>query len=292
MRPVLLTLAAAVLLAAHASSSGAQRPTFSSRVEAVRVDVLVTNRGRPVQGLTAADFEVRDNGVPQQVDLITPDEVPLNVVMALDISGSLTADRREDLRHAGEALLDALASRDRAALVTFNHAVALGSDLTEDHARVRAALARTRGTGDTALVDATHTAMLVGESGVGRTLVVIFSDGLDTVSWLTAPRVVETARGSEAIVYAVTAGTSYRSDFLDDVSESTGGRILRIDSTRDVKATFLAILDEFRHRYLLSYSPGGVPNDGWHRLDVRVKGRSFSVKARQGYRAGVSRRRR
>jgi VWFA-related protein len=290
VRTVLLTLAAG-LLAMQVATNGAQGPTFSARVEAVRVDVLVTNRGRPVHGLTAADFDVRDNGVRQEVDLISLDEVPLNVVMALDISGSLTAERRQDLRQAGEALLDALTSTDRAALVTFNQAVALRSGLTEEHARVRAALARTPGTGDTALVDATHTAMLVGETGVGRTLVVIFSDCVDTASWLTAPRVIETARGSEAVVYAVTGGRSYRSDFLDEVSESTGGRIVRIDSTRDARATFLAILDEFRQRYLLSYSPSGVATDGWHRIDVRVKGRDFSVKARQGYRAGVSRRR-
>jgi VWFA-related protein len=279
-----LALPAVLLLAPTPVSTG--QATFSTRVEAVRVDALVTSGGRPVQGLAAADFEVRDNGVLQQVDLIALDEIPVNVVLALDLSGSVTPERRADLRQAGEALLDALAPGDRAALVTFNQAVALRSALTEDHAQVKAALKPSGGGGDTALVDATHTAMLVGESGVGRTLIVVFSDGLDTASWLTPPRVLETSRGSEAVVYGVTAGKSYRSEFLDDLSESTAGRVLRIESTRDVKATFLAILNEFRHRYLLTYSQRGVARDGWHRLDVRVKTRGASVKARQGYRAG------
>lgn len=68
----------------------------------------------------------------------------------------------------------------------------------------------------------------------------------------------------------------------------TGGSIYKLDSTRDIGATFVRILEEFRHRYLVSYTPRGVSKEGWHRLDVRVKGTRATVKARPGYLAGGS----
>ena len=74
--------------------------------------------------------------------------------------------------------------------------------------------------------------------------------------------------------------------FLRDLSEVTGGRLITIESTQDLSATFARILEEFRMRYLISYSPQGVSAGGWHRLEVRVRGRAASVKARPGYFAG------
>ena len=83
---------------------------FSSRIDAVRVDVLVTENGRPVQGLTPDDFEVLDNGVRQRVDLASFEQIPLNVVLALDMSASLPgpaarspADRRQESARRLEA---------------------------------------------------------------------------------------------------------------------------------------------------------------------------------------------
>src|SRR5262245_44665684 len=84
----------------------AQQPTFSSRTLGGRVDVLVTDGRTPVPGLTAADFEVRDNGIVQTVEVIESRDVPLNVVLALDASASTTGRRHADLVAASEALLD------------------------------------------------------------------------------------------------------------------------------------------------------------------------------------------
>jgi hypothetical protein len=59
--------------------------------------------------------------------------------------------------------------------------------------------------------------------------------------------------------------------------------VLTIKSTPELQATFMSILHEFRQRYVISYSPRGVPETGWHPLDVRVKGRRVNVTARRGY---------
>jgi hypothetical protein len=88
------------------------------------------------------------------------------------------------------------------------------------------------------------------------------------------------------VAYAAASRGAADSPFLEDLTKLTGGGLIKIQSTQDLSATFLRILDEFRNRYLLSFSPTGVSKDGWHRLDVRLKGRRGTVKARAGYQAG------
>ena len=259
--------------------------TFSSRIEAVRVDVLVTAGGRPVEGLTASDFEVLDNGVRQTVDLASFEEIPLNVVLALDMSASLQGLRLGHLQTAGNTVLDGLKPGDRAALVAFSHVISANQTLTDDLGRVRAGLFQNRDEGLTSLIDAAHAAMLIGESDVGRSLLIVFSDGVDTSSWLTAESVIETARRGDVVVYGVEVGER-RASFSRELADVTGGRLFAVESTKDLSATFSKILEEFRNRYLISYSPQGVDPGGWHRLEVRVRNRGASVKARPGYFAG------
>ena len=273
---------AAGALAAASAGPPAAAQTFTSRIEAVRVDVLVTDDGRPLAGLTPSDFEVFDNGVRQRVNLASFEEIPLNVVLALDLSASLQGLRLGHLQTAGRTLLEGLKPGDRAALVTFSHVVSPTLGLTDDLDRVRAALDKTQGEGMTSLVDAAHAGMLIGESDVGRSLMIVFSDGVDTSSWLPAASVLETARRGDVVVYAVEIGER-RASFPRDLSEATGGRTFAIESTKDLSAVFARILDEFRTRYLISYSPDGVSGSGWHRLDVRVRRRGAAVKARPGY---------
>jgi Ca-activated chloride channel homolog len=282
---VLRPLIAAAASWAALASVLAQEPSFSSRIEAVRVDVLVTQNGQPIHGLGPADFEVLDNGVPQNVDLASFEQIPLNVILALDVSASLEGLRLGHLQTAGSTALNGLRPDDRAALVTFSHVVNQRSDLTTNVDRVRAALETVGGSGQTSLVDAAFAGMMLGESDVGRSLMIVFSDGVDTASWLSAESVLESARRSDVVVYGVEVGKTNRS-FSRDLSNATGGRAISVESTKDLSATFGAILEEFRTRYLVSYSPRGVPAGGWHRLDVRIKGRNVAVKARPGYFSG------
>jgi VWFA-related protein len=263
----------------------AQVPSFSGGREAVRVDVLVIADGRPVRGLRAADFEVRDEGVLQEVELIAAEHVPIDAILVLDHSQSVSGDRLQDLRRAGDAVVEALTSHDSGAVVTFSHMVTLRQTLTTDPRLLQQALRGAEPAGKTALLDAIYAAMTLAESSPGRDLVMVFSDGVDTASWLAPERVLESARRSDATVYAVSTRDAGEVPVLEELAGLSGGRSLAIPSTSDLTSTFVAILEEFRRRYLLSYSPGGVSNDGWHRLQVRVKGRSVKVTARPGYQA-------
>ena len=285
--PVGVTAALVVLcpLFSSVSLSQSQQPSFSSKVEAVRVDVLVTDRGKPVTGLGRADFEIIDNGVPQQVDLVSYEQIPLNVILGFDMSDSVAGEKLDNLRRAGAAVLGGLKKEDQAALVTFSHLVLLGSALTGDVGKVRDALDAVGSVGETSLIDGTFASIMIGESDAGRALLIVFSDGVDTASWLTADAVLNAAKRSDVVAYAVAVRSGSKPEFLRDLASLTGGRLFEIEKTANLEATFLEILDEFRHRYLVSYTPRGVAKDGWHKLDVKVK-RGGTVKARPGYLAG------
>jgi VWFA-related protein len=284
MRAGAIAVVCAIAVAVLAAESS-QRPTFATRVEMVRVDALVTENGQPVPGLGLADFEVFDNGVRQKLELVSFENVPVDVVLALDMSDSVAGERLDHLRSASMAVLEALKSEDRAGLVTFNHAVSLDAPLTKDVAAVRSALDLAEGSGQTALIDGAYAAMILGESATSRALELVFSDGLDTTSWLKSAAVLDTAKRADIVVYAVaTAGGA--SPFLRDLSALTGGSLIQVESSDALRSTFLRILDEFRQRYLVSYTPRGVATSGWHRLDVRVRNRRATVKTRPGYLAG------
>lgn len=282
IRP-LHTLALLILIGGF--SMAAQIATFKVKTEEVRIDMLVTDHGTPVTGLRDQDFEVFDNGVLQKIEFVGFQETPIDAILVLDMSASVTGESFESLRNAGSRFLDALKKDERAALVTFGDIVSLGSPLSNDTKRVKKALDQATPIGDTMLIDACYAGLMLAESRSSRPLMVVFSDGLDTFSWMTGDMVLKVAKRSNAVVYAVSAGRLPAQTFIRDLSKITGGSLIEIESTGDLDSVFLRILAEFRQRYLLTYSPQGVSRSGWHELRIRVKGRNLEIKARPGYQA-------
>jgi Ca-activated chloride channel family protein len=303
VRSVIVVVAVAVAV----SSARAQAPQFRSGVDAVRVDVLVTDGRRPVADLTAADFEILDSGIPQSIDAVAIADVPISMMIALDLSDSVKGDTLDQLKKGVDAALAALEPRDRAALVTFASDVRLREDWTSDTAAVRRTLADVRAAGGTSLWDAAFAALAFQDTTpTVRRLVLVFSDGDDTSSWLPRGSVVEKARRTEAVVYSVemtTASDSRQrlharsgielskndrtiwisSPFLQELADATGGDIYRTRNAADLRAAFARILSEFRTRYLLTYSPQGVDKGGWHPIEVKLKSKKGKVTARRGY---------
>jgi Ca-activated chloride channel family protein len=243
----------------------------------------VTDHGRPLRGLQPQDFEVIDSGVAQRVTHASFEEIPLNLVMVLDASESLEGERLEHLVDAGEAVLDGLNPGDQTALITFGHSIAVGSKLVKDRDAIRAVLQRVRAGGETSLMDASYAGLVLGESDVGRSLLLVFSDGLDVTSWLAPDAVLDIARRSDVVAYGVAVRSLAKPEFLQDIADITGGDLIEVESTRNLRATFTTILDEFRHRYLVSYEPQGVEQGGWHPVEVKVKRSGVRLKARPGY---------
>ena len=289
------------------SGPGVAGQTFRIGVDAVAVDVLVTRGGRPVVGLDADDFAVLDNGVPQQIDAVLLEDVPITLLLVLDTSGSVRGAPLVQLRTAAETVARALRPDDRVGLLTFSHNIRLVVEPPSVPARLMDALRRVRASGGTALYDATFAAFALRERMVGRTLMLVFSDGDDTTSWLDPRDVLKTAQRSDVVVYGVSLDRAardgrwerpgrrsarrwfprephlFRGQFLTVLAGETGGSVFVAQDVDGLQAAFARVLSEFRSRYLLTYSPSGVESSGWHELDVRVRGRGRDVQARRGY---------
>jgi VWFA-related protein len=299
---VKVALASFVVALLSLSPNGA-RQVIRSGVDAVRVDVLVTDGRTPIAGLTAADFEVKDNGVTQRVSVVTMEEVPISLMLAADVSASMSGKRLAVLKSASHAAMSALKSGDRAALVTFSQRVSLLSGWTADRAGVNAAIERVTVGGGTALNHAISYALMYRDQSQNRALALVFSDGMDTASILTHTDVVALGDRSDVVVYGVsladprdsrligpdhTSGIELRPPasgptLIEAVSGATGGRTYRASNESQLKEVFVRVIQDFRSRYVLGFTPEGVAPDGWHRLAVTLKHHRGEVTARRGY---------
>lgn len=260
-----------------------QVPQFRAVVKEVRVDVLVIRNGEPVTGLAQADFEVRDNGAVQRINALTSEDLPVNVVLALDASNSVKGKRLGHLQQAGRHLIAGLRATEQAALVRFADTVVIGSGLTGNLAAVDRALMSPAEGRNTPLVDAADCALLLAGTSPGtRSLVIVFSDGIEVSSYMTRAAALETAKRSDAVVYGVTLNKSPES-FIGDLADTTGGEMIRLDKVDDLDTAFARVLERFRHRYVLSFTPSADEKGEWHRLDVRVRQRGVTVQSRRGY---------
>lgn len=292
----------ATLVATLAPSSGAQTPpplVFESAVEAVFVDVFVTKDGQPVAGLAPAAFELKDNGVRQQLELLSAETRPLLAILVFDTSSSMTGNRIETLRAAGRAFLAGLRPADEIALVTFGEEVVWRVAPTADKDQIRRALDQLRPSGTTAALDALYAAIALSDFE-RRPLVVLFTDGEDNSSWLDQGQVLKLAERSNALVHVVCwlpppppapIGARITSTPIEPdqqrawrpTAEVTGGRFWSADSPEQLRKAFAAIADAMGHRYVLRYQPAGVKREGWHRIEIRLRGTSGDVEARRGY---------
>jgi Ca-activated chloride channel homolog len=291
--------ATAALLLLATGIARAQTPVFEAKVDSVYVDAFVVDDGVPVTGLAVENFELRDEGVVRPAELVRVESVPLAAVLAFDVSGSVTGEKLRALQEAGALFLGALVAADQAALMTFNHEVAWRVPLTADKQPVARGLATLQSRGGTALFDALFAAVTV-PTAPARPLVVVFSDGQDSASWLDERRVRDALARSNALVHIVgvvpprpsvsigerirPVGTNHPPHVrvLRELAESTGGRFWPADSPEKLGPAFAGIVEAMRRRYLLRFDPaGGQP--GWHRLELRLKKASGTVQARPGY---------
>ncbi len=279
----------------------AQAPlVFGSGVEAVNVDVFVSRKNAPVVGLQAEDFEVKDNGVRQRVEVVDRELTPTTAVLALDVSASVAGRKLEQLRAAARAFLAHMRRGDEATLLTFNQKIELRQAPTTDRDALTRALEGVEASGGTAVIDALYLG-LKKRWGTGRPLVVLFTDGEDSGSWLENDDVLQAARESPALLHVVGTkerrvrapallGTSegrVRNEpgpvyLLRRAAETTGGAYWTTEPDR-LEKVFLEVLEAANARYILSYQPEGVKREGHHRLDVSVRRRGVEVRARQEY---------
>jgi VWFA-related protein len=264
------------------------------RADAVLVPVIVKRSGEFVRGLKHQDFELFEDGVRQPIASIAAEDAPLDLVVVVDISGSMD-EALPDVRSAVKRLLSKLRPGDAATLIGFNDTAFIAAERETDP-QVRAdAVDLLTAWGGTALYDATVRALDAVGSGWGRKGMVIFSDGDDRDSLVGRETALRRVQSSDAVLYTVGYGSgatipALRSS-LERYAEDTGGQAFFPRTLQQLDEVFDAVVAELAHQYVLSYSPLDAEHDDrWRTIKVRVRKGNYSIRARSGYRLQGSQR--
>ena len=273
-------------------SLAAQEPTFrsGSRVVPSYVTVVDANN-RLVTDLTRDDFEVFDNGRPQEITIFDNEVRPFTVVVMLDTSVSMT-DRLKDLYGGAEQFLLRLMPHDKATVGAFNDKVEFASGFTSDRNSLVSGLKHLDFGNQTRLYDAVHASLDELEKVEGRKVILLFTDGADFGSRLGSGKALERARDAEVMIYGIGLETEFfngqmvvRSkpdSILNRFAAETGGGYFDLKKDADLNSSFTRIAQELRSQYLIGFSPATL--DGKvHRLEVRAKRPGLKTRSRRSY---------
>lgn len=270
-----------------------QRPTFRSVSDLVPVHVSVRSGRKLVSGLGVQDFELFDNGIRQQITSVTAENLPVDVTLVVDSSGSVirSIDRfKADVRQIGGALN----ATDEVRLVTFDTSVRQVFPMQP--ASRRLPVDEIKVGNMTSLIDAVTFALARAPRPDRRHLVFVFTDGYDNASMLGYQALPTLVGHTDVILNIVLCkvtgvpdtGAPAAIDALAAAAARTGGVLYPpSDELQDVVEAFKQTLDAFRHSYVLYYSPTDVASTGWHEISVRVtRPGNYDVQARQKYFGG------
>jgi hypothetical protein len=276
-----------------APGSVQQPPVFRSTVEGVSVSVSVRAGDKSVAGLTAADFELLDNGVSQTISAFSVETQPIDVTLLLDLSGSVAGRRLERLKFGVIEMADLLRKEDRLRLFSVQHEIRLAFPFQPGGTKPN--VESLTAFGGTALFDGLAAAMMRPTELDRRQFIVAYTDGIDTISFLDLDTVREIAGGTDAVVQILVPttfdgrgrpqGSIPQAALINELAARTGGQLYWVDFAAPVGATFKQAVSDFRTSYVLRYLPTGVAGEGWHELTVRVKKGTYDVRARKGYTA-------
>jgi len=286
--PTSLTLLA--IVAAGIGMHAAQQPVFRAATASVTVDVSVRQKGRPVTDLGPADFEVLDAGVMQQVAEVARETFPIDVTCIVDMSRSVQGPVLEALSRAVNAIGQRLRPTDRASVITFNQQIrqlrALEPGGWPD------GLALGTPSSLTSLFDAVTVSLIASPEIGRRRMAIVFTDGLDTSSFLDGASLIEIGRRSGTAVFtvALSEGTvrnprrPAHEALFTALADTTGGVLDVLQRDEDLSGSFAQAFEDFRTSYVLSYVYDGPSMAGWHPIEVRVRRPgTYEVRARQGY---------
>ena len=303
-----LALTASPLAAQQEASPQAppQSPTFRSSAAMVALNVTVLDGKKLVSGLGQADFEVYEDGVQQNVRFFESKAVPLDVILLLDASSSMS-DKMEVVHDAARGFMKMLRPGDRGAVVTFADSVSVVQELTSDSAAIEAAINSTTPKGATSLYNALYVALkqfgrTASDAGeVRRQAVAVLSDGEDTASVVAFEDVMALARKMGVTVYTIALQSPIASirpagarrnfsnaDYsMKTLAHETGAQSFFPATVTELKGVYDAIADELSSQYSIGYSPSNARSDGrYRRIIVRVATNpNYRPRTRTGYTA-------
>jgi len=305
----LLASGTLVAIAFAALGTSAQQPVFRGTSDTVRVYATVTDKdGRLITTLVEKDFEIRDEGKPQPITVFDNSPQPIQLVVMLDVSGSMQGNLQL-LRASAQQLFTRLGPDDGARIGSFGHEISISPEFTRDPNELR------KGLPDHIAPDApTPLWRAINEAMDGfkkdsdqRRVVLVLSDGKDSgptsfrQNYVSQVDVIDRARRDEVMVYAIgmrsrsrtapglgVAGlqASMAADLPDPglalVAQETGGGYAEVRLSEDLGAAFAQVADELHSQYLIGFTP--PKRDGKkHDIEVKVSQRGAKPRARKNY---------
>lgn len=277
-----------VIVCAAVTALSGQAPVFRSTLDFVTVDVSVRQGHRPVTDLTPGDFEVLDNGHRQDVAEAAYASWPIEVTLVTDLSLSVEGGLLVSLKRAIDHVGSGLRPTDRIHLVGFNHVI--GERPSPPAGTLLSGLLPAPA-GATALFDAVIASAIRPRDPTMRPMLIVFTDGADTMSFLSERTLTEVSRRVDTAIFIVAVGDATPAGVVvpharlyETLAASTGGAVAMLSRAEDLGSAFLRAVDSFRASYVLRYAFDGPAMPGWHDIAVRVTrpGR-YDIRARNGY---------
>ena len=278
--------ALSMVLAAHI-----QEPVTTIKVQVRLVEVYASvhdQKGHFVDGLSRENFQVLEDGKPQQIAAFDSTSQSLSCAILLDTTGSMN-EALPRVKNSIVKLIGELGPEDSVAIYTFDQRLVVRQEFTTDKSAAKRAALRTRAEGATALFDALSEAAQELSQQSGKKVLILFTDGDDNSSALNASAAVARAKKAGVPLYTIAEGEAMRSKnlrkLLDDLSQRTGGAAYEVKKPGEIEQVFHEISEDLRHLYMISYRPPDDAHDGkWRKIDLLLKGpKDYRVRAKEGY---------
>jgi VWFA-related protein len=280
-------VAAAKVAAKPAAASAPTEAVFRVSGRLVEVHATVTDgRGRYIDDVPGAEFTLLDDGKPVPASSFEKQSTAVSVALLFDSTGSMQS-ALPPLKSGAIKLISEMRPTDAVAVYSFNAAVTEQQAFTTDkHAAERAVLLA-HAMGGTALYDALVRVNRDLSARTGKKAIVVFTDGDDNLSTLTAEIAVARAKAAGAPIYTVAQGEALRRpeflDLLAGISTATGGLPFAIHAPEEILKVFEHLSQDLTHGYMLTFQPPPDEGNGWHTIKVALRSKGHIVRAREGY---------
>jgi Ca-activated chloride channel family protein len=270
--------------------------TIKVDVNMVVLHATVENhKGVLVSGLSQSDFQVYEDGAPQEIKYFSHEDIPVTVGLVIDNSGSM-APKRQEVITAALAFAHSSNPQDQMFVVSFNEHVRFGLPantlFTDQAPQLEAALSRYHPDGQTALYDAVAAALEHLKNGNrDKKVLIVISDGADNASKHTLNEIMATAGPSDTIIYALGLFEPDDPDknpgVLKKLAGATGGEAFMPELIKEIVPICEQVARDIRNQYTVAYVPRNGRQDGTHRViqmkaEARGRGRLI-VRTRTGY---------
>lgn len=287
---------AAVIVAAVAAASLHAQQVFRSGTDFVILNVTASLGSQASRGLERGDFRVFEDGRPQDISVFERDPRPIALSILMDASTSMEP-RLGIAQDAAIEFCRRLGTDDIAQFIAFNSTTEVRQPFTRDVAKLEKAIRETRLANQTALYTSMYVALSelqgVREEINGlprRKALVLVSDGEDTASLLPYSDVVDRAKRSDVIVFAIAFRPSRSNGYneynyaLRSMTQVTGGRVFFVERAEELGPVYAQIADELANQYTIGYASKNTARDGtWRLVSVRVTRPGVVARTREGY---------